>query len=190
MLIWRLAHMHCRHRVQVSADMTHSLRPVEPWWLLEHLPKLGNVLYVHGAPVGPVPAGSGAAESVNCDAASRPMLDARWLSGSSSITADGPRLCCQCLDRHGRVLARLHGLPETDGTAWDELVGPPGPPARDAVRPVVRLFRPSRARVVCFALRRVAGRATVRQRVPDQPCSSISRRVAEQLARSEALCLS
>lgn len=175
----------CRRRAAV--DVTQSLRRVQPRQLLDWLPTLGNVLFVHEqAPTSAVcPRGLLFTES-----SSLRLVDTCWVMGSCVITGDGPHERCQCMDQQGRILARFHLLPDTDYVAWDELINDPGstniPPGLHAVS----RFRPSNARVVRFYRRRMAGLTIVEQRVPDLPHSAFSQRIAERLARTEALALS
>lgn len=179
------ARMLCRRRATV--DVTQTLRRVQPQQLLEWLPSLGNILFVHEArsTTSTCPPGLLCTET-----SSLPLLTTCWITGSCIIAGDGPHEWCQCLDQQGRVVARLHLLPDTDYAAWDRFVLdpvgttiPPGMHAADS-------FRPSHARIVNFCLRRLGGLTIVEQRTPNRPHSALSQRVAERLARTEALALS
>lgn len=175
----------CRRRA--AMDVTQSLRRVRAQAVLDWLPSLGNILFVHERPpANPIcPRGL-----LFTEPSSLPLAATCWMMGSCVITGDGPHEWCQCLDQQGRILARFHLLPDTDYAAWDELVGDPEctsiPPGLHAASS----FRPSHARVVRFHLRRMAALTIVEQRTPERPRSAFSQRIAERLARTEALALS
>lgn len=187
MLSRLFSHARCLPRRAVDCDVAQNLRPVQAARLLSRLPSLGNVLFVHGTPVG---GGRAGRDCLLCDAPSMALLDSCWLMGCSRITADGPHEWCQCLDQDGRILARLHLLPDTDYAAWDELLQPSERNSMPASLEVSLPFRPSRARVVRFRLSSLAGLALLEQRAPRAPYSAFSRQMAERLARTEALGLS
>lgn len=187
MFAWFAANARILCRRRATVDGTQSLKRVQPQQLLDWLSSLGNILFVHErtSSVSSCPLGLMCTEP-----SSLPLSATCWLMGSCVIAGDGPHEWCQCLDQQGRVLARFHLLPDTDYAAWDRLVDDPActniPPG---LHPGSN-FRPSHARIVRFNLRRLGGLTIIEQQTPQHPHSALSQRVAERLARTEALALS
>lgn len=175
------------HLCLAPTDMSQSVRRIDAREVLDWLPTLGNVLWVHGprgvtrgCPPGWVLSGPSLAA----------LADATWLMSSCAITEDGPREWCQCLDSQGRVLGRFHLLPDTDYVAWDALAAVSDAGLIPPTLQVAGAFRPTGAAVVCFRLCRLAGLKMLEPEEPESPRSPLSCRVARQLARTESVALS
>ena len=181
------AQLRCLFHPRMTADVCQCLRPVTAPELFEWLASLGNVLHVEAPPRPGALESSGVLLS---DPALTPLLQVRWLMSASMIGADGPRECCQCLDRHGRVLGRFHLLPDTDYLSWDQLAGMGDCMELPSTLAVQDDFRPLRATVCAFNLQRLAGLNVVQRLAPQVPRSALSQRIATQLARSESMRLS
>ncbi len=157
-----------------------------PTCLLENLPALGNVLYMPmhlEARHREMPRGL-LVETLSLG----PLLHTRRLVAASTITVEGPREWVECMDRHDRVCARLHLLPDTDYLAWDALLACAGPtrlskPARRA-----RHARPASAQLVRFHVRWLAGLSLLGAEITSE-VPPLSRRLADQIARAEAVSL-
>lgn len=174
---------------QTKPSLTISRRSLRtaPARLVDHLPELGNVLYLPMCPDGSftreLPRGL-LVEMMQL----APLLQTRTLAAASAITAEGPREWIDCLDRDGRGCARLHLLPDTDYLAWDCLLEH-GQSAQ-VRRPVrgLRQARPACARVLRFRTRQLAG-LTVLGADICVPISSLGQQLADQIARAEAVPL-
>jgi len=158
---------------------------VTPACLFESLPALGNVLYMPMAakPARDMPVGM-LVESPSL----LPLLQTCRLVAASTITVEGPREWIECVDRKHHRLACLHLLPDTDYFAWDALLECAR--TMTAAKPAhgVGHVRPASARVLRFHLRGLAG---LRVLGADDvvPVSPLSRRLAGQIARAEAVPL-
>lgn len=161
--------------------------PITPHALIQMLPGLGSVLYLHTA--------SDAAASsawlpgiVLAQREFAPLLDTHWLIATSIVTDDGPREWCECVDRFGRTRTRWHLLPDTDYLAWDALTASclahsdvPGPID-------VQPWRPDHASVVNFRLRETAGLLILEQNAP-AALSPLGDRIAARIAQAESAVL-
>ena len=165
----------------------YRVRRVSLRAFLHGLPRLGSVLYVYDQrntvltdawPMG----------WVATQRASAPLLDTCWLLSMSTVTADGPREWCECIDILGRTRARLHLLPDTDYLAWDTLtsmgVAADAPVTRNTGHP----FQPDRARVISFVVRELAGMHLLEQATP-VTLSRLGADIAARIARGEAVLL-
>jgi hypothetical protein len=164
--------------------VSRRFRPITPHALIDLLPGLGSVLYLHDA--APPPHEALLPGVLVAQSAFAPLLDAHWLSAVSIVTDDGPREWCECVDRSGRIRARWHLLPDTDYLAWDALTTPciaeAGAPA------VLHALKPDRASVVNFRLRVLAGILMLEQN--PAALSLLGGRIAARIAHAEAVVLS
>jgi len=182
-----------------APSRTHSL-PVTRWLsltprtMIEGLGQLGGVLYL--APPRPadvdVDVGD-AAPPWGCLAESAllaPLLATRHIGLTCAITAEGPREWIDCVSAGGDTLARIYLLPDTDYLAWDGLfvdASPiDAPPERRT--PDREWLKASRAQVLCFHRRRMAGFTILGS---SAACiSSLGRGVARDIAVSESIAIS
>ena len=175
----------CRRAPQ--AVLSRRLRRITPHDLLHALPGLGSVLYLHTTPnivsLQRLPAGVLVAQR-----AFAPLLEVHALIAVSAVTDEGPREWCECVDRHGRIRARWHLLPDTDYLAWDALVAPCAMQAEPIVSLAAQALRPDRAQVVSFRLRACGGLALLEQATP-APLSPLGQRVAARIAQAESALL-
>jgi hypothetical protein len=150
------------------------------------MPALGNVLYVPMCPNGM--AAQALPRGVLVEAMQlAPLLQTRRLVAASAITVEGPREWIDCVDREGRICARLHLLPDTDYLAWDRLLACGKPMVATPAR-WLRPPRPASARVLRFQWRRLAGLGVLGADMADG-ISPLSRQLAGQIARAEAVPL-
>lgn len=159
---------------------------VAPACLVEGLPALGNVLYMPARPHGrslDMPPGL----LVEARALA-PLLQTRRLVAASTITVDGPREWIECMDRHDRVCARLHLLPDTDYLAWDALMACAGPTVLSKPARWSRHSRPASAQLLRFHTRWLGGLRVLGAEVTRQ-VSPLSCHLAGQIARAEAVPL-
>ncbi|WP_157511147.1 hypothetical protein [Frateuria sp. Soil773] len=161
---------------------------MSPQGLAQRLPSLGSVLYLarregEGAAEA-VPAAGVLAESMDLT----PLLHTHWLHAASTVTAEGPREWIECRDARGETLARLYLLPDTDYLAWDALLGDGTPCPAPALRERRARFHAMRARLLCFSHRRLAGLSAFGCAGAPR-ISPIGRRLAQDIARSEAVAL-
>jgi hypothetical protein len=171
------------HRAPRSV-ISRRVRRIAPHALIDMLPALGSVLYLHDSTTAlrdAVLPGVLVAQ-----AAFGPLLEAHWLAAVSIVTDDGPREWCECVDRLGRIRARWHLLPDTDYLAWDALTAPC---AIDAdAPPVTQAWRPDHACVVNFRLRAWAGMLLLEQDHAT-PLSPLGDRIVARIAHAEAVAL-
>ncbi|MGC1550309.1 MAG: hypothetical protein WA777_17455, partial [Rhodanobacter sp.] len=124
--------------------------------LARHLPLLGSVLYLPEQAVtgtlAHLPRGL-LVEHLEMS----PLLQTCWLAAASVISSDGPHEWLECIDRYGRLRARLHLLPDTDYLAWDALLAAGTPIAAPVSLQRSNGFRAESARVVFFRSRQLAG---------------------------------
>lgn len=181
---WLATHSRSACRFAAPTVQRRWLR-VAPPLLAECLPLLGDMLYVSGAETHAspdVPPGWLAARRELS-----PLLQAHWLAVAGYVGDDGPREWLECLDRHGRLRARLHLLPDTDYLAWDALpaIGVPDvPPVRCGWLP----FRPAWACALRLRVRRLAG-LDVLDATSAGALSELGRDLAGRIARAEAVPL-
>jgi len=161
---------------------------VTPRTLIEGVGQLGGVLYL--APSTP-PGGDDALPSA-CLAESAflaPLLATRYVGLTCAVTAEGPREWIDCVNHRGDTLARIYLLPDTDYLAWDGLfvdASPVDAPERRA--PDREWLRASRAQVLCFHRRRMAGLTVLGATAAY--ISSLGRGVARDIAVSESVAIS
>jgi hypothetical protein len=149
--------------------------------LVERLPGLGSVLYLHAASRAALP--DDLPQGLLVQRAFVPLLSAHWLVTVSAVTDDGPREWCECVDAYGRTRARWHLLPDTDYLAWDALTTSC---AVNVVPPLHRqFFRPDSASVVNFHLREFGGLLLLEQRT-SAVLSPLGDRIATRIAHAES----
>ncbi|HEY4291727.1 hypothetical protein [Luteibacter sp.] len=158
---------------------------LSPRTLFEGLGQLGGVLYLaprHAAlPYVAEPLGC-LVESAELAA----LLGTRHVGVSGAVTAEGPREWIDCVNGEGNTVGRVYLLPDTDYLAWDGLFAGALPALPPACRmPDRDWVRGSRARVLCFTRRRMAGFTVLGTR--DAPISSLGHGVARAIAVSESL---
>jgi hypothetical protein len=151
------------------------------------LPSLGCVLYLPSHAAAPtlarLPRGWLAA-----DAGIAPLLATTYLCAGTAVTPEGPREWLECMDRHGRTVARIYLLPDTDYLAWDAMLA-----AATAVAPLDRAprgqrFVPAHARIVAFTRRAMPPLAILGAWSPGA-LSTIGRSLAGDIAVAEAVRL-
>lgn len=156
---------------------------IAPQVLARRLPALGSVLYLPCA----VPAEAAAPGLlVECrDLA--PLLGVRWLVAASVIGSDGPHEWLECRAGDGRLLARLHLLPDSDYLGWDALLSI-GVSVPAACGPGSGDERIEAARLQAFRCRRLAG-LTLLDALPAARVSALGSELARGIARAEGLAL-
>lgn len=181
---WLATHSRSACRLAAPTAQRRWLR-VAPPLLAEGLPSLGDVLYVSGAETHASPDVPPGWLAVRRELS--PLLQAHWLAVAGHVGDDGPREWLECLDRHGRLRARLHLLPDTDYLAWDALstIGVPDAPPARCDWPS---FRPAWACTLRLRVRRLSGLAML-DTAPPGPLSALGRDLAERIARAEAVPL-
>lgn len=172
----------CRRAPRAVAS--RRIRRITPHALINMLPGLGSVLYLHAnsntAMPDALPQGLLIAQR-----SFTPLLDAHWVVAVSVVTDDGPREWCECVDRTGHTRARWHLLPDTDYLAWDALTAPcTGMPAPIDTQPL----RLDHASVVNFRLREFAGMQILDQDLA-VTLSPLGDRIAARIARAESALL-
>lgn len=144
----------CRHAPLTL--VSRRIRRITPHALIRKLPGLGSVLYLHAASTTVIrdglPPGLLVAQRTFA-----PLLDTHWLVATSLVTDDGPREWFECMDRFGRIRARLHLLPDTDYLAWDALMSSCEPDDATPTLSEASLLRPDHASIVNFQLRELGG---------------------------------
>ncbi|GGA22752.1 hypothetical protein [Dyella nitratireducens] len=180
---WLAAHSPSLCRRAPHTVVSRRARRITPRALIEALPGLGSVLYLHAASnlatLDDLPQG------LLAQCAFLPLLSAHWLIAVSVVTDDGPREWCECVDVCGRTRARWHLLPDTDYLAWDALTA-----ACAAVSPPsdTQPWRPGCASVVSFHLREVAGLMLLEQDA-SPVLSQLGGRIANRIAHAESAVL-
>jgi hypothetical protein len=157
-----------------------------PATLFEGLGQLGGVLYL-AAPLCADCAIAPTNEGCLVESADlAPLLVTRWVGVTCAVTAEGPREWIDCIGATGDTVARVYLLPDTDYLAWDGLFAgavPVDPPHRRA--PDREWLRASRARVLIFTRRRLAGFTVLGAH--DARISSLGHGVARDIALSESV---
>lgn len=167
-----------------SNATTRWLR-LKPRTLFEGLGQLGGVLYLARQDIA---TSAETARPHGClveSAGLAPLLATHHVGLTCAITAEGPREWIDCVSRDGDTVARIYLLPDTDYLAWDGLFAgamPSDAPVHHA--PDRDWLRASRARVLCFTRRRMAGFTVLG--TCDAPISSLGRGVARDIAVSVA----
>jgi hypothetical protein len=156
--------------------------------LIRKLPSLGCVLYLHDASTAPAWDASLPGLLV-AEHALAPLLDTHGLVATSVVTDDGPREWFECVDRFGRIRARLHLLPDTDYLAWDALISACEADDDLPVLSNVPPLRPDSAAVLNFRLRELAGLQWLERGCPTS-LSPLGGRVAARIAQAESAVLS
>lgn len=176
---WLAAHATLCRRAPRSA-VSRRARRITPPVLIEMLPGLGSVLYLHASSGMAMP--DDLPQGVVVQRAFMPLLSAHWLVAVSAVTDDGPRECCECVDACGRTRARWYLLPDTDYLAWDAVVASC---AADVFPPSNKQrFRPDCSSVLNFQLREFAGLSLLEQPI-STALSPLGDRVAACIARDE-----
>lgn len=164
--------------------ISRRARRITPRALIEMLPGLGNVLYLHAISDTALP--DVLPQGLLVPRAFMPLLDAHWLVTVSAVTDDGPREWCECIDIYGRTRARWHLLPDTDYLAWDALTASREPPVSPPL--VTQPMRSDCARAVSFRLRELAG-LLVLEEEPSVALSLVGDRIAHRIAHAESVAL-
>lgn len=172
----------CRHAPQ--ATVSRRVRSITPRALIEVLPALGSVLYLHAAARTVLP--HDLPHGVLVQRAFVPLLSAHWLISTSTVTEDGPREWCECIDAFGRTQARWHLLPDTDYLAWDALTA--SCLAHEGSACVAKPLRPDCASVVNFRLRAMGALMLLEQQA-STTLSSLGGRIAIRIADAESAVL-
>jgi len=175
----------CRpaHRALAS----RRIRSITPHALIDMLPALGSVLYLHARSNAvmrdaPFPCGL-----LVTDRAFAPLLDVRWLMAVCVVTDDGPREWCEGIDRLGRTRARWHLLPDTDYLAWDALTASCQADGDVLARIGAQPLRPDHACVVNFRVRHLAGLSVLEH--DTAALSPLGDHLAARIAHAEAVLL-
>lgn len=175
------------HRAGSVPSIHRRRMRMDPAELFDALPALGSVLYMPVCPRGQPPSalpGGVLVETMQL----APLLQTTTLDVVCAITTDGPREWADCRDARGRLCARLYLLPDTDYLAWDHLFG-----ASPGVSPGDVPHAERQRHGACVALLRFHVRAMAGLRVLGAeihpPASALSRQLAGQIARAEAVML-
>jgi hypothetical protein len=182
---WLASHaaLICR-RADTSPVQRRWLR-MSPLQLARHLPQLGSVLYLPEQAIANTlihPPHGLLVEHLELS----PLLQTCWLAAASVISSDGPHEWLECIDRYGRLRARMHLLPDTDYLAWDALLAIGAPIAAPVSLQRPRGFRAESARVLCFRTRQLAGLALLSGIAP-VAISTLGLGIAGEIARAEAV---
>ena len=161
---------------------SRRIRRIAPRALIEALPGLGSVLYLHAA--ANMSTQHCLLRGVLAQRAFMPLLSAHWLVSISVVTDDGPREWCECVDALGCTQARWHLLPDTDYLAWDGLTA--ACVANSSLPARTQALRPDSASVVSFRLRQCAGLLLLEQAVSPS-LSPLGDRLATRLALAESV---
>jgi hypothetical protein len=164
--------------------VSRRVRRITSHTLINALPGLGSVLYMHAGTSaetpGALPPGLLIAERTLA-----PLLDVHWLVAVSAVTDEGPREWCECVDRMGCTRARWYLLPDTDYLAWDALTS--SCDVHISV-PDAQPLRPDRGLVANFRLRDFGGMQLLEQRAA-MVLSPLGLRIAARIAQAESVCL-
>ncbi|NID15535.1 hypothetical protein [Luteibacter yeojuensis] len=176
--------------VQSRARSTATTRwlALSPRTLFEGLGQLGGLLYLaprHAVAPDVVDASGCLVESAEL----APLLGTRYVGVTCAVTAEGPREWIDCVNGQGDTVGRVYLLPDTDYLAWDGLFAGALPSEPPSCRtPDREWLRASRARVLCFTRRRMAGFTVLGVR--EAPISSLGHGVARDIAVSESVAIS
>ena len=178
---------------QPSAD---DASPVNWYRLVEWLPRLGSVLWLHRTTGDAVfPRARLAEEGVL-------LLEHPALAAFSSCVklqvfaaagTHGPREWMEWIDANGDCAARMYLLPDTDHFAWDDMVADcsitraaPRTIARECMPRIFRWMRRSnQAQIVRFPLLRLPCLRVLGLRMPGE-LSALGREIAAAIVRDEA----
>jgi hypothetical protein len=177
--------LRCRHAPHTL--LSRQIRPTTPQRLIQKLPGLGSVLYVHDSSAHVVSENAPGHWLVG-ERALAPLLDIQWLMATSAVTDDGPREWIECIDRFGHPRVRLHLLPDTDYLAWEALVATHECLPQASALPQNAWLRPDTASVSNFRLREFAG-LTVLDRIVPVSLSTVGQHVAARIAQAESVSL-
>ncbi len=170
-----------------AVQIARQCLPFTPERLVQHLPALGDVLYM--------PMRSAVEQVMNLPQGYlveamplAPMIRAHWLMKASMITVDGPREWMEWLEADGRSCARMYLLPDTDYPAWDALLGCDD--RVPAFRAAVPASEPSpiSAQILRFHTYPIAGLQVLGAELVTT-VTTLSRDLAGRIARDEALPL-
>jgi len=181
---------------QPSAD---DASPVNWYRLVEWLPRLGSVLWLHRTTGDAVfPRARLAEEGVL-------LLEHPALAAFSSCVklqvfaaagTHGPREWMEWIDANGDCAARMYLLPDTDHFAWDDMVADcsitraaPRTIARECMPRIFRWMRRSnQAQIVRFPLLRLPCLRVLGLRMPGE-LSALGREIAAAIVRDEAVTM-
>jgi len=168
----------CPHATATA--VSRRARRITPHLLLDLLPALGSVLYLHATANEALP--DDLPQGVLVQRACVPLLGVCWLVAVSAVTGDGPREWCECVDARGRTRARWHLLPDTDYLAWDALTAC----CTEQVSPLMDAhpLLPDSAKVVNFHLREFAGLLLLEQAAAPA-LSPLGEHIAKHIANAE-----
>lgn len=155
-----------------------------PARLARQLPQLGSVLYLPGRAVAVADELSPGLLAEQLELA--PLLQTCRLAAASVIGSDGPHEWLECFDRHDRLRARLHLLPDTDYLGWDALLASAAPISAPAPSWPRGGFRAENACVLRFRLRPLAGLQLL-EAVAPVAVSTLGHSIAGGIARAEAV---
>ncbi len=184
---WLAAHSSTLGRRAPRNHVSRRVRRITPYALVDLLPGLGSVLYLHAASRRDAldVASTGVLIS---DPAFAPLLQAQWLVAISAVTSDGPREWCECVDRFGRTRARWHLLPDTDYLAWDALTASCVVDRDGFASMDIQPLRADNASVVSFRLREWVG-LLVFEQDRGMSLSTLGQQVATRIAQTESTSL-
>jgi len=170
--------------------------PVDWYRLVEWLPRLGSVLWLHRATSDAVfPRARLAEEGVLL--LEHPALAAFSSCAKLQVLAaagtHGPREWMEWIDANGDCAARMYLLPDTDHFAWDDLIADcaiaraaPRTSARACMPRIFRWMRRSnQAQIVRFPLLRLPCLRVLGLRAPRQ-LSALGHQIAAAIVRDEA----
>lgn len=172
--------MPCSRATPIAAS--RRARRIAPGGLIEMLPALGSVLYLHAGSSTVLP--DELPHRLLVPRACAPLLSAHWLVAVSVVTDDGPHEWCECVDAFGRTQARWHVLPDTDYLAWEAMVRPCA--VNVSLPSMTQPLRPGRAALVNFRLRHVAG-LTLLEHQASPLLSPLGERIATRIANAESV---
>jgi len=158
---------------------------LSPRTLFEGLGQLGGVLYL--APRHATAPAAGEPPGCLVETAElAPLLGTCHVAVTCAVTAEGPREWIDCVNAVGDTVGRMYLLPDTDYLAWDGLFADALPSlAPSCELPDRHWLRASRARLLCFTRRRLAGFTVLG--TCDAPISSLGHGVARDIALAESL---
>lgn len=170
---------------RARSSATTRWMALSPRTLFEGLGQLGGVLYLAPRHAGSPDVADPSGCLVEC-AELAPLLGTRYVGVTCAVTAEGPREWIDCVSGEGGTLGRVYLLPDTDYLAWDGLFADALPSLAPPCRlPDREWLRASRARLLCFTRRRMAGFTVLGAR--EAPISSLGHGVARDIAISESL---